>query len=154
MLRIVPLLVLLCVALAACAPRLSPPYRDFEERSSVTQIDSLGDVSVRLADAVREAGWAIGPPQAPGFVTTEPRFFTHGLFGRTTAVLDLVPLNGGFIRVYVRAESKGLLGGRTKVFALNSDLRHLILGPISESLTKRRMVPLGTPKDRDEEATR
>lgn len=153
-LRSALLIVLVTVGLAACAPRLSPPYRDFEARGALAQADSLGPLPERLVEAVKASGWTVGVPQAAGIVTTEARQFSHGFFGETTAVLDLVPLDGGFVRVYVRAESKGLLGGRTKVYALNGELRQIILGPISDALAERRLVPLGTPIDRDEEATR
>ena len=32
-------------------------------------------------------------------------------------------------------------------------LRQAVLGPLSEALSERGLVPLGTPRDRDEDAT-
>ena len=46
-----------------------------------------------------------------------------GLGSRTEATLDLVPLDGRFVRVYVRAEKRSWLSGRSKVYALDGDLR-------------------------------
>jgi hypothetical protein len=136
-----------CLVLGACAPRLSPPYRDFEIRGAAPDSSLTG----RLVAAAEAAGWsAEGGPE--GAVSTETRDFPGGLT-RTSAALDLIPLDGGFVRVYVRAERGGLLGGRTKVYALDTALRDRLLRPISEALRAQGLVVLGTPRDRDEDAT-
>lgn len=131
---------------AGCAPRQVPPYRDYEVLRSK---DSL--LTARLTEAVVEAGWALVPPSAPGVVSTAPRLFDDGLTARTEAELDLVPLDGGFVRVYVRAERRALLGGRTKVYALSPELRDSILAPLSEALAAHGLTALGAPRDRDED---
>ena len=135
--------------LAGCAPRLSPPYRDYEVRSE------LADAALtrQLEEAAREAGWATVASDDPRVVSTAAQPVSEGLLSRTSAALDLVPLDGGFVRVYVRAETRGVLGGRSKVFALDGRLRASILGPISEALAARGLQALGTPQDRDEDAT-
>ena len=143
-----PAALLLCLGLAACAPRLSPTYRDFEVRPAPTaQADST--VEARLQRAAEAAGWTLVPPDAPGVVSTARR----DVGGRTRAALDLVPLDGGFVRVYVRARKRSLLGGRGKVFALNGRLRRAVLSGLTEALEAEGLVPLGTPRDRDKEAT-
>lgn len=145
MVRVLALLSVL--ALTACAPRLSPPYRDYEVRAEPS------DVTTLLQEAASDAGWALAESLDPAVVTTAPRQVASGLGSRTAAVLDLVPLDGGFVRVYVRAEKRSWLGGRTKVYALDGDLRRSVLGPLSTALSERGLVPLGTPRDRDEDAT-
>lgn len=145
MARVLALLSLL--ALVACAPRLSPPYRDYEVRT-----EAGGTVDL-LREAVEAAGWTLAPSLDPDIVTTESREVATGLGSRTEAALDLVPLDGGYVRVYVRAERRSLLGGRTKVYALDGALRQAVFAPLSEALAGRGLVALGTPRDRDEEAT-
>lgn len=145
MARVLALLSLL--ALVACAPRLSPPYRDYEVRT-----EAGGTVDL-LREAVEAAGWTLAPSLDPAIVTTESREVATGLGSRTEAALDLVPLDGGYVRVYVRAERRSLLGGRTKVYALDGALRQAVFAPLSEALAGRGLVALGTPRDRDEEAT-
>ncbi|WP_412068564.1 hypothetical protein [Rubrivirga sp. IMCC43871] len=140
-------LLLLAATLAACAPRLSPPYRDYEIRATEP------DVTARLREAVAAAGWTLAESLDPAIVTTASRDVGAGLTSSTSAALDLVPLDGGFIRVYVRAERRSILGGRSKVYALDGPMRQRILGPLSEALAERGLVPLGTPRDRDEDAT-
>jgi hypothetical protein len=140
---------LVVLGLAACAPRLTPTYRDFEVRA--VPADSL---VLRLEAAAAAAGWDLGTPLAPGTITTAERTFSKGFASRVRAVLDLVPLDGGFVRVTVRAESRSFLGGRTKVYALDGELRQSLLRPVSEALAEQGLVPLGTPRDRDEERAR
>ena len=142
-----PILLLVALALSACAPRLSPPYRDYEVRADAA------DVTPLLREAAEAAGWGLAPSLDPAVVTTAPREVATGLGSRTQAALDLVPLDGGYVRVYVRAEKRSWLGGRSKVYALDGDLRQSVLGPLSEALSERGLVPLGTPRDRDEDAT-
>ena len=135
--------------LAGCAPRLTPPYRDYEVRAE------LADEALtrQLDAAAREAGWTPVRSNDPRVVSTEAQPVSEGLLSRTSAALDLVPLDGGFVRVYVRAEKRSVLGGRAKVFALDGDLRASVLGPISDALASRGLVALGTARDRDEDAT-
>jgi hypothetical protein len=137
----------LVLTLTACAPRLSPPYRDYEVHAE------LADVTALLREAASDAGWGLAESLDPAVVTTAPRQVASGLGSRTDAVLDLVPLDGGFVRVYVRAETRSWLSGRTKVYALDGDLRRSVLEPLSAALSERGLVPLGTPRDRDEDAT-
>ncbi len=138
----------LVLVVAGCAPRLSPPYRDYEVRTDES------DVAVELRQAAEAAGWTLVTPLDPSIVSTEARRVASGLLSRTDAALDLVPLDGGYVRVYVRAEKRSLLfGGRSKVYALDSDLRRAVLESLSVALEARGLVPLGTPRDRDEDAT-
>ena len=66
------------------------------------------------------------PPHDPAVVTTRPRDLGSSGFSRTTAALDLVPLAGGHVRVWVRGESHSALGARTKVFTLSPGRPHRV----------------------------
>ncbi|MGB3543962.1 hypothetical protein [Rubrivirga sp.] len=138
---------LLLLFLAGCAPRLSPPYRDYEVRSASPALVE------ELRAAVLEAGWELAPSTDSLIVATAPRQVASGILSDTEAFLSLVPLDGGFVRVYVRAESKSVLGGRTKVYAMQRDLQRSVLEELTAALESRGLVPLGTPRTRDEDAT-
>lgn len=146
------------LALAACASVPTPTYRDFEVRTApATSADT--SLVARLASAATAAGWQPEPPRTPGTVTTASRPVPGGFLSSTTARLDLVPLNAGtahgarYVRVVVRAERRSFLGGRSKVYALDGGTRRALLGPLTEALAERGLVALGTPRDRDEDAT-
>ncbi len=133
----------LAVTLVGCASRLSPPYRDYEVRAEPPNLTG------QLREAAVEAGWEMAVARDTAIVTTA----RQRVAPRTDVELDLVPLSGGYVRVYVRAERRSLLGGRSKLYALDADLRASVLGPLSDALRTRGLVPLGTPRDRDEDAT-
>lgn len=147
------LLVLLAASLAACSSVPSPTYRDFEVRS----VPPDSSLSVRLRRAATTAGWTVADETAQGIVTTAPRPVPGGLVGRTTASLSLTPLNAGashrarYVRVTVRGEQQGALGGRSKVYALDGRLREALLSPLGTALAAEGLVALGTPRDRDED---
>lgn len=155
------LAVSLAVIAAACASTPTPPYRDYEVRTAPASADTT--LAARLRSAVVAAGWTPVESLSPGVVTTASRDVS-GTLSRTTAALDLVPVDAGraaddgggtarFVRVVVRAERRSLLGGRSKVYALDASLRERLLGPLTEALAARGLVALGTPRDRDEDAT-
>ena len=148
--RLLVFVLLLGLGATACAPRLSPPYRDYGIREAAP--DS-SDLQRQLRAAVLEAGWEIDPSPSPAIVSTKNRRVSQGFLSTTDAALDLVPLDGEYVRVYVRAEKRSFLGGRSKVYALSPGLRHSVLSPLSDALERRGLVALGTPRDRDEDAT-
>ena len=138
---------LLALGLAACAPRLSPAYRDFEVRAAMPAADTLLDA--RLRRALAASDWSLAPQETPYVLSTEPR----DVGGRVRAALDLVPVDGGYVRVYVRASKGRLFGGRGKVYALDERLRRVVLADLSEALEVEGLFPLDAPRERDEEAT-
>ena len=152
--RFLLLALLTVTVLAACSSVPSPTYRDFEVRS----VPADSSLTVRLRRAATAAGWTVVGETAQGTVSTAPRPVPGGIIGRTTAALSLTPLNAGashgarFVRVTVRAEQRGGLGGRSKVYALDSRLREAMLGPVETALAAEGLVALGTPRDRDEDA--
>ena len=142
------LLALVLACAAGCAPRLSPPYRDYEVRTPPS------DLTAALTQAATSAGWRVVAGREPAIVTTAPRRVATGLASRTEAFVELVPLSGGFVRVMIRAEKRStIFGGRSKVYALDSGLRDAVLSDLTDALRQRGLVPLGTPRDRDEDAT-
>lgn len=142
----VRLLLVLVVLLSACAPRLSPPYRDFRVASPDS---ALAD---RLREAAVEAGWSLSPGPTTAVVTTAPRAVGASM-SPTTAVLEMVPMSGDVVRVWVRGETRGLLGGRTKLYALTPTLRERTLSELSDALAARGLRALDAPHVRDEETT-
>ena len=150
---LVPLAALVALGVSACTSVPTPPYRDFEVRAS-----SDSTLTARLRSAAEAAGWTTAPSLTPGVVSTVAQRIGGA---RTTAALDLVPVNEGpaggaparYVRVVVRAERRSVLGGRSKVYALDGGLRERLLGPITAALAARGFVALGTPRDRDDDGT-
>ena len=103
--------------------------------------------------ALAEAGWEEAESDAPNVISTAPRRVASGVFSQVDASLDLAPLDGRFVRVYVHAVRRNVLGSRSKQPYLSPGLRQKALGPITEALASRGLVALDAPRDRDEEVT-
>lgn len=144
--RPVRLVVVLALLMCACSPRLTPPYRDFRVASPDTALTAL------LREAAVEAGWTLDASPAPSVITTATRI-VGGTVTPTTVRLEIIPLAGNVVRVWVRGESRGVLGGRTKLYALTPSVRERALASLSDALRSRGLRALDTPQRRDEDAT-
>ncbi|OZC02509.1 hypothetical protein [Rubricoccus marinus] len=149
-----------------CAPSLAPTYRDYrispEAQPTATasaQTEALplasGDAALEeeLVAALREAGWAVVPPDAGNVISTDVRRIETGVFSTVEASLDLAPLNGRFVRVYVHAVRRNVFGSRSKLPYLTRGLRNRALDDVTAALANRGLVALDAPRERDEEAT-
>ena len=147
------LVLLLVCTLAACAPSVAPLYRDYEDRADEPASPGGGmadaDVLARVRRALAAAGWTEAPSNAPAVVTTAPRRVSDiGLY-RTDVALDVSPLGGRFVRVLFHPMRHYVTGGRAKVFYLDGGLRRALMPDLNEAFEREGLVPLGTPRERD-----
>jgi hypothetical protein len=141
-------LLLLLVLLPACAPSISPLYRDY----AVTPVVDTA-VEGRLRTALTQAGWTLAPADAPGAVTTEARTFrTWGLY-RVEMSLEAVPIGGHHVRVYVHAHRQYVTGSRSKIPYLRRSLARAVFPDLNEAFTEQGLTFLGTDVQRDRVAT-
>jgi hypothetical protein len=103
--------------------------------------------------AAQESGWEIAEPDVDNVVSTGVRRIDTGLFSRVDASLDLAPLDGRFVRVYVHAVRHNAFGARSKQPYLSRGLRDRALREVTEALAAKGLVALDAPRERDEEAT-
>ena len=144
-------LLVLLVAAAGCAPSITPLYRDFEPEGAalVTARDSVrADVQAALV----EAGWTLGEPSADGLVSTEERAFGERLLYRVVASLDVAFVGDRAVRVYIHPYRRYVTGGRSKLGFLSGGMEREILPDLREALEARGIRPLGTARERDEDA--
>ncbi|NNF57771.1 MAG: hypothetical protein HKN04_05970 [Rhodothermaceae bacterium] len=140
------------LGLTACAPSITPLYRDYEVRATLSSdVSNEGEVFMRIRSALTEAGWTEAPADAPTVVSTEPRTVSDWGLSRTEVSLDVAPIGDRFVRVYFHPVRYSALGGRTKVPYLNSGVRRALLPDLNEALAAQGFVVLGTPRERDEE---
>ena len=157
------------VGTSGCAPSITPTYRDYRiapdaavpiasaetdaPASSREEDVSRADWERPLLDALGEAGWDLAERDAPGVISTESRRISTGLFSNVDATLDLARFGDRFVRVYVHAMRRNVLGGRTKQPYLSRGLRHAALAELTDALAARGLTALDAPRERDEEAT-
>ena len=157
------LVLLLALAASGCAPSIAPIYRDYrippeaqatpEASGEMTTGEIDPELEARLLAALEEAGWSVAASDVSTVLSTDVRPISTGAFSRVEASLDLAPLNGRFVRVYVHAVRRNVLGGRSKLPYLSRGLRERALAEITASLAARGLAALDAPRERDEEAT-
>lgn len=143
---------LLLVLLSACAPAISPLYRDYAVEPAA---ESAGDTEVyaRLQTALTQARWTLAPSAPPNAVTTEARTFrTWGLY-RVEVSLEAVPIGGDHVRVYVHAHRRYVTGSRSKIPYLRRSLARDVFPDLNEAFTAQGLTFLGTDVQRDRIAT-
>ncbi|MEM6325557.1 MAG: hypothetical protein AAF791_00430 [Bacteroidota bacterium] len=149
----------LVVLVSGCAPSLAPTYRDYRVPSallaSVDEDAPANEIPLEqhLRDALTEAGWTETEQDAPNVISTEPRRIATGFLSRTDATLDLAPISGRFVRVYVHAIRTNVFGARSKQPYLSRGLREDALASLTEAMAARGLIALDQPRERDEDAT-
>ncbi len=141
----------LAVALGACAPSVTPLYRDYELRLPADSA-SPSDVLARVRASLSEAGWTDAPAVVVGTVATAPRTVSDWGLYRTEVALDVTPLGGGHVRVLFHPYRRYATGSRSKLPYLGSGLARRLLSPLNAALARRGLVVLGIPRERDDRA--
>ncbi len=153
MIRLRPFVLVIAatVVLTACAPSISPLFRDYTVEAPGGQPASSPDVFTRIQAALTEAGWTETGAAAPNVISTEPRFVSNwGLF-RTAVRLDVAPIGEHHVRVIFTPTRHSVFGGRTKIGYLSSGVRRAILPQLNAAFEQQGFVVLGTAQERDED---
>ncbi len=153
-------LLLLCLValLAGCAPSFSPLYRDYDvdpvvlaEASEPPERQGGTEVRARLRAALAEAGWTEAEAAAPNVISTAPRRISNWGLYRVQVSLDALPIGDRHVRVLFHPVRRYITGGRSKIPYLGSSLRRALLPELNEALEAQGFLPIGTPRERDEE---
>lgn len=152
MVRVRPIVFVATAALmlAACAPSISPLFRDYEVEAPSAQSPGSADVYARIRAALSESGWTETEAAAPNVVSTEPRSVSSwGLF-RTEVTLDVAPIGDRHVRIIFTPTRHSVFGGRTKIGYLSGSVRRAILPELNAAFEQHGFVVLGTARERDE----
>lgn len=139
-------LVVIPAMLSACAPSLSPLYRDYEFRDEARTHEA---VRAGIETALTEAGWQLASPSAPNVVTTEMRSFINWGLYKVEARLEVVPIGGEYVRVFVHPYRKYITGGRGKIPYMKGSIRRAIIPKLNRALETQGLVPIGSARSRD-----
>lgn len=140
------------LALAGCAPSVSPLYRDYDLRPDTLAEDAPAEaVYARLRAALAEAGWNEAEPSAPNVLSTEQRAFGRWGLYEVLVSLDVVPMGDRYVRVQFHPVRHYITGARSKIPYLGSGLRQAILPPLQEAFEAHGLHPIGIPRERDED---
>lgn len=134
--------------LSACSPSLSPLYRDYQVPKDETPVEQ------RVANALAAAGWDTVGVNVPNAITTEEKTLSHWGIYKVTATLEVTPLGQNHVRVFVHPYRHYITGGKGKIPYLTPSLRSKFLKPLNEAFLAEGLAVVGTPIERDEEATK
>lgn len=146
------ILVGLCLSTTACAPSLSPLYRDYEVEPDTSPATTAA-VGERIEAALTEAGWHLKPAAAPNaFATEERKLNSWGIYS-VVASVEVVPLGTEFVRLYIHPYRKYITGGRGKIPYLNKSLQRSVLKDLTKAFEQQGLQAIGTGEKRDEALT-
>ncbi|NNE71573.1 MAG: hypothetical protein HKN29_14585 [Rhodothermales bacterium] len=129
-----------------CAPSLSPLYRDYRDEA-----DAGADVYSRIERALDAAEWSTRDAVTDNVVATEPRSIRSWGIYSVEIELEVVPLAGNHVRVFVNPYRHFFQGTRRKVpYLRNSWARSL--RDLTESLEAEGLTYEGTAIQRVREA--
>lgn len=136
----------LALSVAACAPSLSPLYRDYE----VQNIDR--PIADRIEAALGEAGWQITPASAPNALATDERKIRNWGLYSVVVSLEVVPVGEHYVRLYLHPYRKYFTGNRSKIPYLKKSLQRTLLTNLNEAFHNQGLQALGTGIERDRQA--
>ena len=138
---------LLALSLSACAPSLSPLYRDYE----IQTLDR--PTTERIEEALAEAGWQSIPASAPNAIATQERKVRQWGLYSVVVSLEAVPVGEGYVRLYLHPYRKYFTGNRSKIPYLKKSLQRTLLKDLNAAFENQGLVAIGSGIDRDRQAS-
>ncbi len=149
MYRTLQYLIIACVlpALAACAPSISPLYRDFDVRTS-------GDVDVReqIRAAIAQTRWKVVETDAPHVIATDTVTVRRWGLYRIEVSLEIAPLGDRLVRVFVHPYRRYFTGTRRKMPYFKRRLRRTILPELRAAFESQGLYAIGSSMERDKKS--
>ena len=136
--------------LAACAPSISPLYRDFEVERPRSQ--DRADVVQRIREAIGETRWKVVETETPHVVSTDTVTVRRwGLYSIEVS-LEVAPLGDNYVRVFVHPYRHYFTGTRRKMRYFKRRLRGTILPELQRAFEARGLIAIGSARERDKES--
>ncbi len=152
MLRVVSLIAVL-VLLSGCSPRLSPLYRDYEvtadEAAAENVVDDHTEVMERIRMGLESAGWELGDAITSNVVAAESRKFREWGLYSIEVNLEVAPVGGNYVRLFVHPYRVYFTGAKRKIPYLRGSLARSVLKDLHEAFEEQGLEHIGTAQTRD-----
>ncbi len=142
----IPLLALALLLASGCAPKLTPLYRDFSDKTADAEIYA------RIERALEAAEWTVVDGVTNNVVATAPRTFRSWGVYSVEVELEIAPLAGDYVRVLVHPYRLFFQGTRRKVPYLRKSLAHSAMKELTAAFEAEGLTAAGTAEERDEQA--
>jgi len=146
-------ILLLSILLAGCSPKLSPLYRDYELGTEDQEaVDD--DVFERIERGLQSAGWTLVDGITENVVATESRTFRQWGLYSIEVDLEIAPVGGDYVRLFVHPYRIYFTGSRSKIPYLRGSLARSVLKDLHAAFEEEGLIHIGTAQSRDQAATR
>ena len=143
------LLVAVTMGMAACAPSISPLYRDYDLRDA-----PAGDMPARIERALTDTRWRVVPSETPHVVATDTVTIRRWGLYRVEVAIEVAPVGDRYVRVLVHPYRKYFTGTRRKIPYFKRSLRRTILPGLTRAFEAQGLYAIGSAMERDKEARR
>lgn len=152
----------LLVLLSGCSPRLSPLYRDYEvkpddaqtEAESATTPDDHAEVMDRIRAGLDAAGWTVTEAVTDNVIAAESRKFREWGLYSIEVDLEVAPVGGNYVRLFVHPYRIYVTGAKRKIPYLRGSLARSVLKDLHEAFDAQGLEYIGTAQTRDRQALR
>ena len=153
------LIAALVILFSGCSPRLSPLYRDYEVNVEAAAADreTLDDQAAvldRIREGLRSAGWAVGESVVPNVVAAESRRFREWGLYSIEVELEVAPVGGNYVRLFVHPYRIYFTGAKRKIPYLRGSLARSVLKDLHEAFEAQGLEHIGTAQTRDRASLR
>lgn len=138
------------LVLTGCSPRLSPLYRDYEVSSESDLSDE--DVFERIDRALAAAGWTSTEGVTANVMATESRRFRRWGLYKIVVDLEVAPIGGDYVRLFIHPYRVYFTGTRSKIPYLRGSLARSVLKDLHEAFEEEGLDFIGTAQSRDKAA--
>ena len=152
----------LLVLLSGCSPRLSPLYRDYEVKAgdsaadveAATMPDDHAEVMERIKAGLDAAGWTVADAVTSNVIAAEPRKFREWGVYSIEVDLEVAPVGGNYVRLFVHPYRIYFTGAKRKIPYLRGSLARSVLKDLHEAFEAQGLEHIGTAQTRDQRALR
>ena len=150
------------VLISGCSPRLSPLYRDYEVKTGDEQADvemvAMSDDHAEVMDRIKAgldaAGWSVTDAATPNVIAAESRKFREWGLYSIVVDLEVAPVGGNYIRLFVHPYRIYFTGSKRKIPYLRGSLARSVLKDLHEAFAEQGLEHIGTAQTRDRRALR
>jgi len=120
-----------------CGHTLSPLYEDYRVDNDRTDGQ---DILALIEYAVIDAGWTLDEPDAPNVVSTSEATVTHWGLYKVVVSIDVAPINGTHVRVFVHPYRVYIWGSRSKMPYMSGRIRNFVIPELTETLSNQGIL--------------
>ena len=122
--------------LGGCGHTLSPLYEDYR----VDDRTNGQDILALIEHAVIDAGWTLDEPDAPNVISTAEATVTHWGLYKVVVSIDVAPINGTHVRVFVHPYRVYIWGSRSKIPYMSRRIRNFVIPELTETLSNQGIL--------------